>query len=188
MTQERRWKLQPTILVVEDDEAFRSLLLDAFDARGFEAQGAADATTAIDMARQDSPEMAVVDLRLPDRFGLDVVAALKQLDASTAIVVLTGYGSIATALEAVRLGALHYLTKPTDADRILAAFELGLAARPRTLPLRTPSLAQVEWEHLQRVLTDCDGNVSEAARVLGMHRRSLQRKLARPPGAGEADV
>lgn len=106
---------------------------------------------------------------------------LKAIDASTAIVVLTGYGSIATALESIRLGAVHYLTKPTDPDRILAAFERGLAARPRDLPIDTPSLARVEWEHLQRVLTDCDGNVSEAARKLGMHRKSLQRKLAKRP-------
>lgn len=181
MTQERRWRLQPSILVVEDDEAFRAVLVSAFDIRGYEARGAADAATAIEAARHDSPEMAVVDLRLPDGSGLDVVTALKKLDPSTAIVVLTGYGSIATALEAVRLGATHYLTKPTDADRILAAFELGLASRPRVLPVRAPSLARVEWEHLQRVLTDCEGNVSEAARALGMHRRSLQRKLARPP-------
>ena len=90
---------------------------------------------------------------------------LKAIDPSTAIVVLTGYGSIATALESVRLGAVHYLTKPTDADRILAAFEHGLAARPRDLPIDTPSLARVEWEHIQRVLADCDGNVSEAARA-----------------------
>jgi two-component system response regulator RegA len=181
VTQERRWRLQPTILVVEDDETFRALLLTAFEVRGFEVRGAPDAASAIAAARHDSPEMAVVDLRLPDGSGLDVVRALKQIDPATAIVVLTGYGSIATALEAIRLGAAHYLTKPTDADRVLAAFELGLAARPRELPVRAPSLARVEWEHLQRVLTDCDGNVSEAARVLGMHRRSLQRKLARPP-------
>ncbi len=186
MTHDRRWKLQPTILVVEDDEAFRSVLLAAFDVRGFEARGAADAASAIEAARLDSPEMAVVDLRLPDGSGLDVVSGLKALDPATAVVVLTGYGSIATALEAVRLGAVHYLTKPTDADRILAAFELGLAARPRSLPLRTPSLARVEWEHLQRVLTDCAGNVSEAARALGMHRRSLQRKLGRPPDDEDA--
>lgn len=126
--------------------------------------------------------MAVVDMRLPDQSGLDVVRQLKAIDEATAIVVLTGYGSIATALEAVRLGAMHYLTKPTDADRILAAFQHGLAARPRDLPTDPPSLARVEWEHLNRVLTDCDGNVSEAARQLGMHRRSLQRKLSRYPG------
>jgi two-component system response regulator RegA len=141
----------------------------------------ADAESARAAARVDSPEMAVVDLKLPDGSGLDVVRELKAIDASTAVVVLTGYGSIATALESIRLGALHYLTKPTDPDRILAAFERGLAVRPRDLLIDTPSLARVEWEHLQRVLTDCDGNVSEAARQLGMHRKSLQRKLAKRP-------
>ncbi len=113
--------------------------------------------------------------------GLDVVRELKAIDPATAVVVLTGYGSIATALEAIRLGAVHYLTKPTDPDRILEAFELGLSARPRDLPMDTPSLARVEWEHIQRVLADCDGNISEAARALSMHRRSLQRKLAKYP-------
>lgn len=171
----------PTILVVEDDDAFRTVLVRAFDARGYDACGAVDGAAGIATARRDSPEMAVVDLRLPDQSGLDVVRELKTIDASTAIVVLTGYGSIATALEAVRLGALHYLTKPTDPDRILAAFERGLAVRPRELPIETPSLARVEWEHLNRVLTDCNGNISEAARALNMHRRSLQRKLARRP-------
>jgi len=169
------------ILVVEDDDAFRGVLVQALEARGYEVSGVSDARSAIEAARHDSPEMAVVDLRLHDESGLDVVRQLKAIDASTAIVVLTGYGSIATALESIRLGALHYLTKPTDPDRILAAFERGLAARPRDLPIDTPSLARVEWEHLQRVLTDCNGNISEAARELGMHRKSLQRKLAKRP-------
>ena len=178
---ERDLKILPTILIVEDDDAFRAILVKAFEARGYDACGVADAKSAIAAARADSPEMAVVDLRLQEDSGLDVVRELKAIDASTAIVVLTGYGSIATALESIRLGAVHYLTKPTDPDRILAAFERGLAARPRDLPIDTPSLARVEWEHLQRVLTDCDGNVSEAARQLGMHRKSLQRKLAKRP-------
>ena len=174
-------KLLPTILVVEDDDAFRAILVQALEARGYDVRGVADARSALAAARQDSPEMAVVDLRLGSESGLDVVRELKAIDSSTAIVVLTGYGSIATALESIRLGALHYLTKPTDPDRILAAFERGLAARPRDLPIDTPSLARVEWEHLQRVLTDCGGNISEAARELGMHRKSLQRKLAKRP-------
>lgn len=178
---DRDSKIQPTILVVEDDDAFRVLLVKALEARGYEAHGVADATSAIAAARADSPEMAVVDLKLQNDSGLDVVRELKRIDASTAVVVLTGYGSIATALESIRLGAMHYLTKPTDPDRILAAFERGLAARPRDLPIDTPSLARVEWEHLQRVLTDCGGNISEAARRLGMHRKSLQRKLAKRP-------
>jgi two-component system response regulator RegA len=174
-------KLLPTILVVEDDDAFRDVLVRALQARGFDVRGVADAQGAIALAREDSPEMAVVDLKLRDESGLDVVRELKAIDAATAIVVLTGYGSIATALESIRLGAMHYLTKPTDPDRIMAAFERGLAARPRDLPIDTPSLARVEWEHMQRVLADCDGNVSEAARQLGMHRKSLQRKLAKRP-------
>ena len=178
---DRDSKILPTILVVEDDDAFRVLLVKALEARGYEARGVADATSAIAAARADSPEMAVVDLKLQNDSGLDVVRELKRIDASTAVVVLTGYGSIATALESIRLGAMHYLTKPTDPDRILAAFERGLAARPRDLPIDTPSLARVEWEHLQRVLTDCGGNISEAARQLGMHRKSLQRKLAKRP-------
>lgn len=175
-------RIIPNILVVEDDNAFRHILVNAFRDRGYEAQGVPDAAAAIRAAEQDSPEMAVVDLRLPDDSGLEVVRRLKTIDPSTAIVVLTGYGSIATALESVRLGATHYLTKPTDADRILAAFQHGLGARPRDLTIEPPSLARVEWEHLHRVLTDCDGNISEAARQLGMHRRSLQRKLAKYPG------
>ena len=174
-------KLLPTILIVEDDDAFRAILVQALEARGYEVRGVADAAAALTAARQESPEMAVVDLRLGAESGLDVVRELKAIDSSTAIVVLTGYGSIATALESIRLGALHYLTKPTDPDRILAAFERGLAARPRDLTIDTPSLARVEWEHLQRVLTDCGGNISEAARELGMHRKSLQRKLSKRP-------
>lgn len=175
-------RLVPTILVVEDDDAFRTILLSAFQDRGFEAEGVADAAAAVRVAERESPEMAVVDLRLPDQSGLEVVKRLKAIDASTSIVVLTGYGSIATALESVRLGATHYLTKPTDADRILAAFQHGLASRPRELSTDPPSLARVEWEHMNRVLTDCDGNISEAARQLGMHRRSFQRKLGKYPG------
>ncbi len=174
-------EIVPTILVVEDDNVFRHVLVTALGDRGYHAAGVSDAASAIAAARADPPEMAVVDLRLPDRGGLEVVRELKAIDPTTAIVVLTGYGSIATALESIRLGALHYLTKPTDADRILAAFEHGLASRPRDLPTELPSLARVEWEYLQRVLTDCNGNVSEAARQLGMHRRSLQRKLSKHP-------
>jgi two-component system response regulator RegA len=181
MSERDATKILQTILIVEDDDTFRAVLVQALESRGYEVRGVADARSAIEAAKQDSPEMAVVDLRLQDESGLDVVRELKAIDASTAIVVLTGYGSIATALESIRLGAVHYLTKPTDPDRILAAFEHGLAARPRDLPLDTPSLARVEWEHLQRVLTDCNGNISEAARELGMHRKSLQRKLAKRP-------
>ena len=178
-------ELPRSMLIVEDDDVFRRRLAQAFADRGFEVREARDADEALEAARHDTPEFVVVDLRMPGRSGLDVVRELKALDAATSIVVLTGYGSIATALEAVRLGAQHYLTKPADVEAILAAFERGTdaAAVPADapIPMETPSLARVEWEHINRVLMDCNGNVSQAARVLGLHRRSLQRKLSKFP-------
>ncbi len=170
-----------SILVVDDDDVFRDRLVRALVDRGFDARGAGGATAAIALSAADSPELAVVDLRMLDGSGLDVVRELKAMDPATNIVVLTAYGSIATALEAVRLGATHYLTKPADLDEILRAFEREKRpAEPGTVE-RAPSLARAEWEHIHRVLTDCGGNVSHAARVLGVHRRSLQRKLAKRP-------
>lgn len=172
-----------TVLVVDDDETFRNRLLRAFRERGLEGRGARDADAAIAAANADSPELAVVDLRMPGRSGLDVVRELKAVDPATNVVVLTGYGSIATALESVRLGATHYLTKPADADEILAAFDRDKESPDSTSRVEheVPSLARAEWEHIQRVLTDYGGNVSQAARALGVHRRSLQRKLSRRP-------
>jgi two-component system response regulator RegA len=170
-----------TILVVDDDRPFRLRLVRAFSERGFEASGAGNYDEAMALARIDSPELALVDLKLPGRTGLDIVRDLKELDQMTNIIVLTGYGSIATAVQSVRLGASSYLTKPVDADQILAAFDLPAAA-PEVVPspIAQP-LARVEWEHIQRVMADCDGNVSQAARLLRIHRRSLQRKLAKYP-------
>ncbi len=171
-----------TVLVVDDDERFRSRLLRAFEERGFEARGAADVDEALALARAESPEYAVADLRMPGRSGLDLVRELKVLDPTTRIVVLTGYGSIATAVEAVRLGAVHYLTKPADLEEIIAALDRD--AHPHDAPeppSEVASLARIEWEHINRVLTDCGGNISQAARLLGLHRRSLQRKLSKYP-------
>jgi two-component system response regulator RegA len=180
-----------SVLVVDDDDTFRSRLVRAFQARELEAQGAKDGETAIALAKKESPEYAVVDLRMPGISGLDVVRELKAIDAMTNIVVLTGYGSIATALEAVRLGATHYLTKPADVDDLLAAFERAKTPPGEPLPAslgalepkNVPSLARAEWEHINRVLTDCGGNISQAARLLGLHRRSLQRKLSKYPSS-----
>ncbi|MGH7436909.1 MAG: response regulator transcription factor [Polyangiaceae bacterium] len=182
MTSEER----RTVLVVDDDGVFLDRLVRAFQERGLDARGAQSVAAAIASATEDSPELAVVDLRMPDGSGLDVVRELKGIDAATTIVVLTGYGSIATALEAIRLGAKHYLTKPADADEILAALDrdprdIGSAEPPPAAKVQAPSLARAEWEHIQRVLTDCNGNVSQAARLLGVHRRSLQRKLWKRP-------
>jgi two-component system, response regulator RegA len=168
-----------TILIVDDDEAFRTRLVRALRDRGLDASDAPDYDTAMACARQESPELALVDLRLPGRGGLDVVRDLRELDQTTNIIVLTGYGSIATAVQSVKMGASTYLTKPVDADQILAAFD-ARAGNPSMPPTAQP-LARVEWEHIQRVMSDCDGNVSQAARLLGIHRRSLQRKLAKNP-------
>ena len=168
-----------TLLLVDDDERFRERLMQAFRERGFEVRGAADYDAAVGSAAAESPELALVDLRLPGGSGVDLVRELKRLDPTTNVVVLTGYGSIATALESVRAGATTYLTKPVDADQIVAAFDAP--ATKAAAPHGVPSLARVEWEHIQRVLADCDGNVSQAARLLGIHRRSLQRKLAKYP-------
>ncbi len=171
----------PSLLLVDDDEALRERLAKALRRRGLEVRTAAGVVGALEAAAADSPEMAVVDLRLPDGSGLDVVRALRDLDPTTRCVVLTGYGSIATAVEAMRLGAVNYLPKPCDADQVLAAFEPSEAGAPGDPAEDPPSLARVEWEHMNRVLTDCAGNISEAARRLGLHRRSLQRKLQKYP-------
>jgi two-component system response regulator RegA len=173
---------RPSILIVDDDPVFRGRLLQALRDRGYDGRAAPDTETATAMARAESPELAVVDLRMPGLSGLELVRELKNIDASTRIVVLTGYGSIATAVEAVRLGAQDYLTKPADVDAILAAlFRSADDKKSMPVEFHVPSLARTEWEHIHRVLSDCDGNVSEAARKLGIHRRSLQRKLNRYP-------
>jgi two-component system response regulator RegA len=152
--------------------------------RGLEVRTASDAPAALVEARKgEPPELAVVDLRMPGGSGLDVVRELKALEPAMRILVLTGYGSIVTAVEAIKLGATNYLTKPADADEILNVLQAdspdaGQASNPALSP---PSLARTEWEHIQRVLADCAGNISEAARRLGLHRRSLQRKLGKNP-------
>jgi two-component system response regulator RegA len=171
-----------SLLIVEDDEALRERLKRAFAARGLEVRATASASEAERLAREDPPELVVLDLRIGADSGLTLIPALKAIDPATRIVVLTGYGSVATAVQAVRQGAVHYLTKPADVDEILAAFEAPDAvAEAKVAPLRPMSLDRVEWEHINRVLADCDGNVSEAARALGLHRRTLQRKLAKYP-------
>jgi len=170
---------RPSLLLVDDDAVYRERLAKAITARGYEVRTATSAEEALAQAETDSPEFAVLDLRMPGESGLELLRRLMVIDPTTRVLMLTGYGSIATAMEAVRLGAVNYLTKPADVDDILAAFQpAGLPIEAAT-DLVTPSLARVEWEHIQRVLGDCEGNLSEAARRLGMHRRSLQRKVIR---------
>jgi two-component system response regulator RegA len=172
-----------SLLLVDDDEVFRTRMARAFVERGYEVTSAHDYDSAVAHARIESPELAVLDLKMPGKSGLELVKALLEIDPQTKIIVLTGYGSIATAIDAVRLGATYYLQKPADADEILAAFARGQAPPldPPDTDYRAPSLARAEWEHINRVLSDCGGNISEAARRLGIHRRSLQRKLQKYP-------
>ena len=172
-----------SILLVDDDEAFRKRLGRAFRDRGYDVLTAASYEEAIEAAHSESPQFALVDLRMVGRSGLELVRDLKAIDATTKIVVLTGYGSIATAVDAVKHGAVNYLPKPADADEILAAFERGDRDPFEKQPIdfEPATLARAEWEHIQRVLSDCNGNIREAARRLGIHRRSLQLKLHKYP-------
>ena len=169
-----------TILVVDDDERLRERLGRAFEERGFAVVLAANHDAAIAAARTHEFDRAVVDLKMPGPNGLVVIQHLLAANPSLEIVVVTGYGSIATAVEAIRLGARDYLTKPAHADAILAAFETE-PDPPEQVEFEIPSLAKLEREHIERVLRECNGNVSRAARVLGVHRRTLQYKLAKFP-------
>lgn len=170
-----------SLLIVEDDNVLRARLASAFAGRGFVVRSAASTTDAQTLAAADPPELVLLDLRVGHDSGLELIPVLLEIDPATRIVVLTGYGSIATAIEAVRRGAAHYLTKPADTDEILAAFTRGSPQATVIEPSTAMSLDRVEWEHINRVLLDCDGNVSEAARLLGLHRRTLQRKLSKFP-------
>jgi two-component system response regulator RegA len=168
----------PTLLLVDDDEPFLRRLARAMEKRGFAPEMADSVAAGKAIARARPPAYAVVDLRLGDGNGLDVVEALREKRPDCRIVVLTGYGAIATAVAAVKIGATDYLTKPADANDITNA----LLARADVLPPppeNPMSADRVKWEHIQRVFEQCDRNVSETARRLSMHRRTLQRILAK---------
>jgi two-component system response regulator RegA len=172
------------IVVVDDDQTFRNRLCRAFRDRGCEAHEAGTKEETLQLASSVSPDLVLLDLKLPGLSGLDLIQDIKKLDSTIAVIMLTGYGSIPTAMQALKLGADQYLGKPADAEQILAAYdELNTESAGKHTPTTVPSLARVEWEHIQRVLTDCSGNVSHAAKLLGIHRRSLQRKLLKYPPA-----
>jgi two-component system response regulator RegA len=174
---------EPTsILIVDDDEILGPRLQRAMADRGLEAWYARGQAEALALAEREAPDRVVLDLRMEDGDGLSTLQALRALDPTIAVVMLTGYGSIASAVEATRMGALNYVQKPAHADQILAAFEqVPGTVRTPSEDYTAPSLARAEWEHINRVLTDCGGNISLAARILGLHRRSLQRKLQKHP-------
>lgn len=167
-----------SLLLVDDDEAFLKRLAKAMEKRGFEVETAGSVAEGCAMARARPPAYAVCDLRLEDGNGLDVVEAIREKRADSRIVVLTGYGAIATAVAAVKIGAMDYLSKPADATDITNALLANGADLPPP-PENPMSADRVRWEHIQRVFELCDRNVSETARRLNMHRRTLQRILAK---------
>jgi len=171
----------PSLLLVDDDAIFRQVLSAAIAKRGFSVTTAENVDEALQLAEANPPEYAVVDLKMPGPSGLVLVKRLAELDAATRIVVLTGYASIATAVEAVKLGATHYLAKPADADAIVAAFSKEEGDETAPVASNPLSVNRLEWEHIQRVLAENEGNISATARALNMHRRTLQRKLGKYP-------
>lgn len=168
-------------LIVDDDTGFRDVLVRALHRRGFTAVAAASGSAATALAQRENPRRAVIDLKLENESGLDIIAALRQALPAIEIVMLTGYSSIATAVEAVKRGALNYLCKPASVDEILAAFVPNTRDEAPAIPAQPPSIDRLEWEHIQKVLLDHQGNISATARALGMHRRTLQRKLQKYP-------
>ena len=167
------------ILLVDDEDHFRARLARAFANRGYTVYQAANADEALILIKEYQPAWALVDLKMPEKNGLDLIREAKEFMPTLKIVVLTGYGSIATATDAIKLGAHYYLPKPADVDDILSAFErdTDLSVESEQADFEVPSLARAEWEHIQRVLNDCDNNITAAANKLGIHRRTLQRKL-----------
>jgi len=169
------------LLIIDDDEMFCHVLNRALTRRGYEVMVAHDAEQALTMAAQFLPSMATLDLKLENSSGLKLLPELIGIAPHCRIVVLTGYSSIATAVEAIKLGAANYLCKPVDADDVLAAFERQQGDPDIELADNPPSINRITWEHIQKVLQEHDGNISATARALGMHRRTLQRKLQKRP-------
>ena len=172
---------RPSLLLVDDDVTFCSVLSKALEKRGFRVSLAHSVAAALGDIQGRPPEYAVIDLKMPGESGLLLVSKLKALDGQTKIVVLTGYASVATAVEAIKLGATYYLSKPADADDIVAAFHRESGDHSAPVSGKPLSVNRLEWEHINRVLTENNGNISAAARALSMHRRTLQRKLHKRP-------
>ena len=173
-----------SLLLVDDDVTFCKVLKHALAKRGFSVVVAHSVEEAIPLAEANPPEFAVVDLKMGGAPGLVLVETLHRLDPNTRIVMLTGYASIATAVEAIKLGATQYLAKPANADEIVAAFGHTASSDVR-IKAQPTQIENLEWEHIQRVLREHDDNISATARALNMHRRTLQRKLAKPPSCLE---
>lgn len=178
---ESRDGAQARLLLVDDDEVLCAVLARALERKGFRVAVAHHPQAALAAAAERPPEFAVVDLKFPDGSGLDLVGKLLGLHKGMRVIVLTGYASIATAVEATKLGAHYYLTKPTGADDIVEALLRNSGAESVPIREKPLSVSRLEWEHINRVLTVNKGNISATARLLGMHRRTLQRKLSKHP-------
>ncbi|TXT27431.1 MAG: two-component system response regulator RegA [Gallionellaceae bacterium] len=174
---------QLSLLLVDDDATFCDVLRRALEKRNFSVTVAHSVEQALPLVQPNPPEYAVVDLKMGGASGLALVQLLHEMDPATRIVVLTGYASIATAVEAIKLGATQYLSKPANADEIVAAFG-HLADPDLSLNAQPASVERLEWEHINRILQENGGNISATARALNMHRRTLQRKLAKRPSGG----
>ncbi len=172
---------RPSLLIVDDDLIFCDVLAKAMTKRGFDVNCAHTVEHALKCADICSPEYAIIDLRLPGTSGLVLVDKLRAVDSGTRIIMLTGYASITTAVEAIKLGAMHYLAKPVDADEIMTAFERNEGDVAAQISTHALSVGQVEWEHIQRILIENNDNISATAKRLNMHRRTLQRKLNKKP-------
>ncbi|MCA9126392.1 MAG: response regulator [Planctomycetales bacterium] len=169
-----------SILLVDDSIVLRDRLALAFQERGFRVAVAGNYDDAVHVFSIEATDLAVLDLRMPGKPGLALLQELREMSPRTKFLILSGFGSIATAIDAIRLGATNFLPKPADADDILNAFARGgsdVEIPDAEEEIAVPTLARAEWEHIHRILADCGGNISEAARRLGIHRRSLQRKL-----------
>ncbi len=164
------------ILIAEDDEALASSLERSFTRHGYEAKTAQNVKEALKVIKNFHPRYAVVDLKMPGESGLELVRKLHEFDKKMRIVVLTGYASITTTIEAIKLGACYYLAKPANVDAIISAFE-GERKEEIKLSQKKTSIKNLEWEYINQTLSECNFNISEAARILGMHRRTLARKL-----------
>jgi two-component system response regulator RegA len=173
--------LPAKLIVVDDDLTFCTVLKQALEKRDYDVVSATNIADAVTAAKQHQPDYAVVDLRIGHESGLELVNQLIQMNADIHIVMLTGFSSVATAVEAIKLGATYYLTKPADVDEIIAALERSKGDSTVAINDRPVSVKRLEWEHLQKVLIENNGNISAAARALNMHRRTLQRKLDKRP-------
>lgn len=169
------------ILVIDDDATFNAVLVRAFVRRGIPAHGVTSLDEVRAVLREVAPERVVLDLNLAGTSGLALIPELLAVHRECRIVVLTGYASIATAVDAIKLGAVQYLAKPVEVDAILKAFADAAPETDATIDAAPLSVSRLEWEHLQRVLREHEGNISATARALKMYRRTLQRKLAKRP-------